>query len=762
MRQGAQIKFLLPLIPGLALVAAPARAYEIDYSADRAAELRACDAHYFRGRRAEAENCFEALLESAGDPHIRAEAAWALGDANVTYIETANGLFRDAVTSRPEDAAARTRWGRLYAYTREAPEAKTLYDEALAIDSDYAPALVGLAELAADQFDGIARGFVDEALSQDPESIGAHLLLARMELEVGNLDSAEVSIDRALELIEARNLPPVEAYALKASLDLLRGALESSWIARALEYNPGYGDAYAIPAYIFVITRRYREAIDFYERAVEVDPGNWSARTELGVNLLRENRVDEAYDHLRVSHGLFGYDAQTTNTLNLIDSFENFTVELFDGMTTPRGGGAGVILRLHEDETEVLTPYLVELINRSIETFSERYAFTPEEPVIAELYPVAADFSVRTAGLPGIGLLGVTFGYLVAMNSPRPGLDGEFHWGTTLWHEMAHIFTLEATDHLVPRWFSEGVSVYEEWSTGPLRGRHIPSHVLQAMAEDKFLPIAGLDEGFIRPTYDNQVIVSYMQAGLICEYIATQHGQQALRTMLERFRAGDATVAALETALGITAAEFDESFAAHVEAEFAATFANLEAWMAAQTEMLQLANESNWVALREPAERAIALAPFYVDEGSPYLYLARAQREAGDTAAARATLTTYHAQGGYAPEALLQLARWHIAEGEVATATRVFKDLLQVAPLEAVVHAELGDLLLETEPAEALREFEALAAMSPHDEAGLKFRMARAHLALGDRDKAREQLLYALEIAPNFREAQQLLLEIVR
>jgi len=762
MRQGAQIHFLLPLIPGIALVAAPARAYEIDYSADRAAELRACDAHYFRGRRAEAENCFEALLEADGDPRIRAEAAWALGDSNKAFIETANGIFREAIVSYPEDAAARTRWGLLFAYTRNATEAKTLFDEALSIDADYAPALVGLADLAAEQFDGIARGFVDEALSNDPESIGAQLLLARMELEVGNLDSAEVSIDRALELIEARNLPPVEAYALKASLDLLRGALESPWIARALEYNPSYGDAYAIPAYIFVITRRYREAIDFYEHAVEVDPRNWSARTELGVNLLRENRIDEAYDHLETSYNLFGYDAQTRNSLILIDSYEHFTVELFDGMTTPRGGGAGVILRLHEDETAVLTPYLVELINRSIATFSERYAFTPEEPVIAELYPVAADFSVRTAGLPGIGLLGVTFGYLVAMNSPRPGLDGEFHWGTTLWHEMAHIFTLEATDHLVPRWFSEGVSVYEEWSTGPLNGRHIPSHVLQAMAEDKFLPIAGLDEGFIRPTYENQVIVSYMQAGLICEYIATQHGQQALRTMLEHFRAGDDSVTALEAALGITAAEFDERFAAHIEAEFAPTFANLDAWMEAQSAMLQHANESNWTEVRGPAESSIALLPFYVDEGSPYLYLARAQREAGDTAAARATLTAYYEQGGYAPEALLQLARWHLAAGEAATATRVFKDLLQVAPLEAAVHAELGDLLLETEPVEALREFEALAAMSPHDEAGLKYRMARAHLALGDRDKAREQLLYALEIAPNFREAQQLLLEIVR
>ena len=38
------------------------------------------------------------------------------------------------------------------------------------------------------------------------------------------------------------------------------------------------------------------------------------------------------------------------------------------------------------------------------------------------------------------------------------------------------------------------------------------------------LPVAELDRGFIRPTYEAQVIVSYMQAGLICEYIAGRFG----------------------------------------------------------------------------------------------------------------------------------------------------------------------------------------------------------------------------------------------
>ena len=52
--------------------------------------------------------------------------------------------------------------------------------------------------------------------------------------------------------------------------------------------------------------------------------------------------------------------------------------------------------------------------------------------------------------------------------------------------------------------------------------------------------------------------------------------------------------------------------------------------------------------------------------------------------------------------------------------------------------------------------------MNPHDLAEAHFRLAKAYFAADDRSRCREQLLYALEIAPNYREAQQLLLEIVR
>jgi tetratricopeptide (TPR) repeat protein len=757
---GVRRSLLGALLVPVSLLAAQAWAYEIEYAADRPAELRACDADLYRGRTAEARACYASLRLDSDDTRIRADAARALGDP-----QSANDLFKTAFAEHPDDPRVRTRWGRLFLETHEANEAVKLFQESLAIDPAYVPAIVGLAEVAAGRFEDRAREWVEDALEVDADDIAALLLVARMDLEIGALDEADARLDRALELAESREIAPLEIYALKASVDLLRDVYESEWTERSLAYNPGYGGIYATPAYFYVITRRYREAVELYRKAVEIEPDLYAAHAELGVNLLRDNKVAEAQRHLAQAYSGDPYSRPVVNTLRLIDSFDNFTVERYGKAADETSADPGIILRLHEDESEIITPHVLDLVHDSIETYTERYGFELEEPVVVELYPDHDDFAVRTSGLPGIGLLGVTFGYLVAMDSPSGRAEGDFHWGTTLWHEMAHVFTLEATDHLVPRWFSEGVSVYEEWSSGPLAGRHIPVPVLEAMTpeEDKFLPVADLDQGFIRPTYDNQIIVSYMQAGLICEYIAGRWGQQALEAMLGFYREGADTSEAIERALEITAAEFDAAFDAHVAAEFDGVLANLEAWQKVQAQVIESARSETWEEALTAGRRSIELMPDYVDEGSAYVILAKALEETDRHDEAVATLVEYHRRGGFDPGALIQLARWLAQTERTDEALEVYADILLVAPLNEPVHAAYGNLLLEAGRAEeALAEFQASFAMEPHDQAAAHFRLARAHLALESTDLAREHLLYALEIAPHYREAQQLLLEIVR
>ena len=85
--------------------------------------------------------------------------------------------------------------------------------------------------------------------------------------------------------------------------------------------------------------------------------------------------------------------------------------------------------------------------------------------------------------------------------------------------------------------------------------------MLQAIKEKKFLPIVDLDRGFIHPTYESQVIVSYMEAGLICEYISKRWGQQGLRAVLDQYGAGKDTGGAIETALDLKPEQFDKDFA---------------------------------------------------------------------------------------------------------------------------------------------------------------------------------------------------------
>ena len=88
-------------------------------------------------------------------------------------------------------------------------------------------------------------------------------------------------------------------------------------------------------------------------------------------------------------------------------------------------------------------------------------------PVQVEVYPDHEDFAVRTLGMPGLGALGVTFGNVVAMDSPSGRKPGDFHWASTLRHEMSHVFILAATKHRVPRWFTEGLAVHEETQASP-------------------------------------------------------------------------------------------------------------------------------------------------------------------------------------------------------------------------------------------------------------------------------------------------------
>ena len=98
------------------------------------------------------------------------------------------------------------------------------------------------------------------------------------------------------------------------------------------------------------------------------------------------------------------------------------------------------------------------MLNEAWSSMEKRYGFTPNAPVFIELYATKQNFSVRTSGLPNIGIQGVCFGKTLAAMSPRAE---PFNWGNVLWHELGHVFAIQLSKSRVPRWFTEGLSEYE-------------------------------------------------------------------------------------------------------------------------------------------------------------------------------------------------------------------------------------------------------------------------------------------------------------
>lgn len=744
-----------------AIQTAEASFRDIHYGAIADAELLACDQAAWRGSGDEAATCYRTLLRDSDSAGIRAEAAWALND-----LQAANSWFQQALRTDPDDVVALVRWGDLYAASHQNAEAMKIYREALALDESYAYAQLGAARALAGSFDDAANTYLAPLLTDPATAAGARasalLLRARLALENGDGEAARTDLDEAAEIVALNDWPPLQVYALRAAADHLDGVTASRWTDLSLEYNPHYGDIYAAPAHFYVITRRYREAIDLYQKAVDIEPGLAAAHEELGVNLLRDNQVSRAREHLVTAHDLDRFSPVAVNTLRLLDSFSDFTL-INDPEPVKGNDLAPLTLRLHKDESAAIAPYAIKLARDSIAEFTARYGFALREPVVIEMYPDHEDFAVRTAGMPGLGILGATFGYLVAMDSPSGRPPNEFQWGTTLWHEMAHVFTLEATNHLVPRWFSEGVSVFEEWRSGPNPGVRIPMSVYAAMQEDRFLPVADLDQGFMRPTYEQQVIVSYMQAGLVCQFIDREYGVAALRRLLHEFRDGLQTGEAIEVALGIKPADFDNEFAVFVREEHGAILDNLEDWQRTQVAIQQKIAAEEWADTIELAEQLLELSPRYVETDSPYLALAFARDELGQRPEAIAALDEFWRNGGYDPTALKRLSGWLVEAERMDDAIEVLHSVNLVDPLDQELHGRLGDLLLDNGRADdALSEYTIALALDPHDKATAYFRLANAYHELGNRERTEDHLMLALDVAPNFRPAQRLLLDMMR
>jgi tetratricopeptide (TPR) repeat protein len=707
------------------------------------ATVSECESHRNHGREAQAKTCYTALIAST-DPATRAEGYWGVYDHMA-----ANEQFKQAHSRNPKNAQLKTRWGMLYLDHDQPGDAADLFEEALEVTPNYAPALLGIAYVGADRFDRKAIEYAEKALKADPKLVAAQELIARLALEDSNPKKAGEEADKALQM----SPEALDAMTIKAAIEYLDDRDGGPWIAKIKAINPVYGKAHGLIGHLYVINRRYTEGLKEFEKALELSPQLFAVRAELGVNQMRLGMEDEARKNLEMAFNN-GYKGNTTvNSLRLMDSYKRYNTYK----------SSQTIIRLQKKEADLLLPYMQTELERAITVFQKKYKFNLTAPVQLELFPDHEDFAVRTMGMPGLGALGVTFGYSVAMDSPSARKPGSFHWASTLWHELSHVFTLTATHHKIPRWFTEGLAVHEETAIHKDWGDRLDPEAIKAIKEKKLLPIAELDRGFIRPSYPTQVVVSYFQAGKICDYIEEKWGFDKLLAMIKSFDSRTPTSEVVKQQLAMEPAEFDKQFLAWLDTKVGSQVKNFDEWRKQMKTLSENAGRKQWDYVIAEGGKVRDLYPDYVEVGSAYELLADAYQAKNDNKSAIEQLQKYSDQGGRNPATLKKLGDLQTAAGMKPAAAKTLHRINYIYPQDEELHLKLGNLYLDLgDKSGAIREFEALVASKPLDQAGSRYLLARAYQGANRLDDAKDQVVQALEAAPGFRPAQKLLLELNR
>jgi len=161
-------------------------------------------------------------------------------------------------------------------------------------------------------------------------------------------------------------------------------------------------------------------------------------------------------------------------------------------------------------------------------------------------------------------------------------------------------------------------------------------------------------------------------------------------------------------------------------------------------------------------QHAIELFPYFTGQGNPYDALAKILEQQGDLKSAAEVLDALVRVDENNAAAMKNVTRLRLALGDKTRALEAMRATFYVAPFDYNLHKQAGELSFDSnEYAKALSEFQVGLALQPPNVAEANFNIANAYFALGKQPEAKKSILRALEAAPRYEKAQELLLRIV-
>jgi tetratricopeptide (TPR) repeat protein len=507
------------------------------------------------GRRSDAQDPLMSIISDYNQSSIKSTDAEGL-----TYVGRAAHLLRsakDANSAYKEAHKAGKRvetlldWADLFLDKYDPGHAEEVVKEALEIAPHNAAAHVAMAHVKLDQaFDFDAADHeVKEALAIDPKNAGAYFVAAGLALRTTDFARADEMLDKGL----AVNPGDLELLSMKAAVRFLSDdragfeKIKQSVFAKNAEYSRFY----QIVGEFADWEHRYDEIIAMMREAVKVDPADSKVWADLGINLIRAGNDKDGVAALQRAWDKDHFNVRVYNTLNLYEKEIDTSYETVEG--TP------FRIRYLKEEKPILSRYVPAMLNEAWSSMVKRYGFTPTTPIFIELYATKQQFSVRTSGLPRVGIEGVCFGKTLAAMSPRAA---PFNWGNVLWHELAHVFAIQLSKSHVPRWFTEGLSEYETIIRRPEWQREDDPFLYVALEGKRIPPIDQFNQAFTHADDGRDVMTAYYAASQIQVYLAQTFGMPKITLMLRLWGEGKPTDDVIRQALGISSTELDQRLAA--------------------------------------------------------------------------------------------------------------------------------------------------------------------------------------------------------
>jgi tetratricopeptide (TPR) repeat protein len=507
------------------------------------------------GKRRDAEEPLMALVQAYNNDEIKdtdAEGLAMVGRA--AHLLRAYGDANDAF-NQAERVGAKKRvdallWrADLFLEKYDPGHAAQVVGEAAKLATQDPRVLVAMArvKLAQAMDFGAAEELVDKALAIDPKLAEAYFVRTGLALRVMDLEAAEAATKAGLK-IDPSNL---ELRSIQAATRFLAEDKPGFQAIKKQVFalNPKYSTFFLIVGEFAEWEHRYDEIVAMMHEAVKVDPMDAKAYAALGLNLIRAGEDKTGLDELRKAWRRDKYNVRVFNTLNL---FEDTIAK--DYVTVD---GTPFRIRYHKNERRILERYVPQMLDQAWGVMVKRYGFTPKIPVGIELYADSQHFSVRTSGLPNVGIQGVCFGKTLAAMSPSAG---SFNWGMILWHELAHVFHIQLSHNRVPRWFTEGLAEYETIIQRPEWRREEHLALYHGLRDGKIPKVASFNRAFTHVDSPEDITMAYFAASQIAVFMAEEFGIDKVVAHMPAWGQGKPTPVIVQQVLGISADELDARF----------------------------------------------------------------------------------------------------------------------------------------------------------------------------------------------------------